>query len=55
MKDFYSQQGAETRKFYQAKQQQQKVVGYCRVTFFQGMAGFYETNYLTSADYMITG
>ena len=54
MKDFYSQQGVATRKFYQAKKKK-KWVGYCRVTFFQGMAGFYQTNYLISADHMITG
>lgn len=55
MKGAYSQKGVETRKLYQAKKKKKKWVGYCRVTFFQGMAGFYETSYLISADHMFTG
>ena len=49
MKDFYRQKGAGTRKLYEAK----KWVGYCKVTFFWGMAGVYQADYLTSADQAI--
>ena len=49
MKDSYKQKGAGTRKFCWGK----KRVGYSKVTFLQGMAGFYQPGYLTSADQVI--
>ena len=46
MKDFYSQKEAGKKKLHQTK----KWVGYCKVTFLQGMAGVCQADYLTSAD-----
>lgn len=49
MKDLYRQKGAGARKLYQTEKQ----VGYCKVTFLQGMAGVYQVDYLTNADQAI--
>ena len=49
MKDFHRQKGAGTRKLYEAKKQ----VGCCKVTFFQGKAGDYQADDLTSVDQVI--
>ena len=49
MKDFYKQKGVEQG----SDTRQIKLVDYCKVIFFQGMAGVYQTDYLINADQMI--
>lgn len=51
MKDFYRQKGDRTRKLYQTKTQ----VSHFKVTFFEGMAGVHQEDYLTSADQVVSG
>lgn len=49
MEDYDSQQGSGTKEVTLARTQ----VGYCKVTFLQEMAGFYQAGYLSHADQII--
>ena len=51
MKDFYWQKENGNKKGILCKK---KWVGYCKVTFLQGMAGVYQEDYLSTADQVIS-